>query len=409
VKIGYLMQAGVPDVRQFPLSGPANHVKQVITELNGLGHQVRLIMYKDGQIFQSDNLVNFERVSLRWLNSGLFRLFESAVRRIQSELRLPYAALFESFRFASACRQALPGYDVFYERMGWVGYGGVWAAKCLKIPIVLEVNGDHLSELETLGMMPRGIQLWLSTFLVRRAVRSVAHVVATGEGWRERFIERWGVLSDLVTVIENGSEIVGLLPQDRLRAFSKEPPSKTTTILYIGAFEPWHGVNVLIKAVAGAVSSGRSLKLILIGSGSCDETLRQMVDELNLRKVVTFTGYLPLHEVGDLMAQADIGVSPYCGRIEYSGLKLLDYKSAGLAVIASGQNGQPAILEHGKTGWIVPPCDENVLSEAMILLSADTTLRKKLGQAARIDAENRHTWTNTARSLDRLFSRVTAK
>ena len=33
IKIGYLLQAGVPDVRQRPFSGAANHVREVIKEL----------------------------------------------------------------------------------------------------------------------------------------------------------------------------------------------------------------------------------------------------------------------------------------------------------------------------------------------------------------------------------------
>jgi hypothetical protein len=39
------MQAGGPDVRKHPLSGPAMHVLKVYEELQSLGHQVRLIAF----------------------------------------------------------------------------------------------------------------------------------------------------------------------------------------------------------------------------------------------------------------------------------------------------------------------------------------------------------------------------
>ncbi len=409
MKIAYLMQVGVPDVRQHPLSGPANHVKHVFNELIGLGHQVRLLAYMNGQIWQSDNLIDFERVSLRWLDNGLFRLFESIVRRLQSGLHLPYAALFESLYFAQACRQVLSGFDIFYERMGWVGYGGVLAARRLKIPLILEVNGDHLSELESFGMMPRGIQLRLSIFLVKRQTRWVSHVVATGEGWRQRFIERWGVSPESVTVIENGSEIVDLLVRDNLRAFSPIASSNIPTIIYVGAFEPWHGITVLVKAAADVISKGDPLKLILIGSGSCEGVIRQMVIDLNLQDQISFTGSLSSHEIADYLAKADIGVSPYCGRVEYSGLKLLDYKSAGLAVIASGEGDQPTVLKHGSTGWIVPPCDEIALSDAIVQLSKKVDLRREIGRRARIEAESHHSWMYTAKQLEQLFLQLIAK
>jgi hypothetical protein len=41
MKIGYLMQAGVPDIRGLPLSGPANHVKYIFEELRNLGHEAK--------------------------------------------------------------------------------------------------------------------------------------------------------------------------------------------------------------------------------------------------------------------------------------------------------------------------------------------------------------------------------
>lgn len=397
------MQVGVPDVRQSTLSGPANHVKQVFNELIDLGHQVRLLAYFDGIIWQSDNLVDFERVPLHWLDSRLFHLFESVVRRIQSELQLPYAALFESFRFAYACRQVLSGYDIFFERMGWMGYGGVLAARQLKIPLVLEVNGDHLSELEALGMSPHGIQRLLSITLVKQASKWVSHVVATGEGWRQKYIERWNVSRESVTVIENGSEIVNLLSRDRLRAFSPFVSPNISTIIYVGAFEPWHGLSVLIGAVSDAISKGIALRLVLVGTGSQDIVIKQMVHDLGIRDHVVFTGSLSPVEFAPYLSNADIGVSPYCGRVEYSGLKLLDYKSAGLAVIASGKDGQPAVINHGSTGWVVPPCDKDALCEAIVMLSTDVNLRRRIGRQARLDSEKHHSWKFTAEQLEKLF------
>ena len=389
MKIAYLMQAGVPDVRKHPLSGPANHVRQVFKELEYLGHQVRLLAMLDGQIWKSDNLEDYEPVSVRWLDKGPFKLFEKVVRSVQYKFQLPYASFFESMRFALACRQVLAGYDLLYERMGWVGYGGSLAARWLSVPLVIEVNGDHLDELESLGIAPKGMQRRLSVSLMNKvAVNWSSHVVTTGDGWRDRFIKRWGVDDSKVETVENGSELVKLLNREQLRAFQvDEEANGVTTVAYIGGFHPWQGVTVLIRAFAQALGRGAQARLLLIGSGPTLSELEQLIHELNIGEHVTFTGRLAIHELPSYLTKTDIGVSPYCGRVEFSGLKLLDYKAAGLTTIASGQNGQPAILEHGKTGWIVPPCDEHALCEAIVRLSTDVQLRKQIGQAARIEAE----------------------
>jgi glycosyltransferase involved in cell wall biosynthesis len=92
--------------------------------------------------------------------------------------------------------------------------------------------------------------------------------------------------------------------------------------------------------------------------------------------------------------------------MEYSGLKLFDYKSAGLAIIASGQNEQPTAISHGKTGIIVPPCDGNALRDAICRLASDPELRQNLGRAARIEAENLHGWDHTTALLDQTLNHV---
>jgi len=408
MKIGYLLQTGVPDLHSQPLSGPALHVKHIFEELQARGHQVRLLAHFGQRLWRSDDLRHYEPVTVQCMDQGAGRLGERTVRRIQHELHLPYAALFESMRFALACRQELAGYDLLYERMGWMGYAGGLAARRMQIPLVLEVNGDHLTELEALGLAPQGGQKWLSLRLMGRAARQAAHTVATGEGWRQRFIERWGVNPATVSVVENGSEVVALLQREQLRAFRPMPASDApVTIAYVGGFEPWHGIMIFLRAAAKARAQRVQVRLVLIGSGSEQHKIEQLVDELDLRANVCFTGALDARRMAIHLAEAEIGVSPYCGRVEYSGLKLLDYKAAGLATIASGANGQPALLTHGHTGWIVPPCNVDALSDAIVHLVRHPEERRRLGQAARQEAETMHSWSQTAQALEHLFQQVT--
>jgi glycosyltransferase involved in cell wall biosynthesis len=407
MKIGYIMQAGVPDVRLIPPSGPANHVRQVFKELVNLGHQVRMLVVFNKQILKSDDLEHFETVHVRWFDDALPHIFERLVRRIQFELKLPYVALFESLRFAQACIQELYQYDLLYERLGWLGYGGALASRRIGIPLVLEVNGDHLSEFEFLGLDLGGIQRWLSITLMKRAAHTAARVVATGEGWRQRFIERWEVNPDKVILVENGSEIVNLLSRDQLRCFQTQNcANKQITLIYIGAFEPWHGLQILIRSAASLLAQGLPLHLLLVGSGTVSKELEQLVHELTIDPYITFTGQLATQQISNLLANADIGLSPYCGRAEYSGLKILDYKAAGLAIIASGEYGQPAVIDHGRTGWIVPPCDEMALRQAIFELASDEKKRIQLGQEARREAERFHSWKHTAREIESLLTEI---
>jgi glycosyltransferase involved in cell wall biosynthesis len=410
MKIGYLMQTSAAPVRTQPNDGPSVHVRQVFRELKNLGHDVTLVANLENQTYKSNDLETYQPVSTPWLQQGPLRWLERLLRRVQSTLHLPYIGLFESVRFGILCVRLLPKCDLFYERMGWMGYGGMLAALWLGIPLLLEVNGDFQAEFGMLGVASHGIQQWLELRLMQFLVRHTAHVVTAGEGWRQSFIARWQIDPQRVTSVENGSEVVNLLERHQLRAFDPTTsPEESVTLVYLGGFHPWQGVQNLLLAFTGALCRGANLRLVLIGAGAQMATYEQMARDLCIDAQVTFTGRLRAQEYASYLAQADIGVSAYCGRTEYSGLKLFDYKAAGLAIIASGANGEPAVLEHGRTGWIVPPCDVNALLEAILLLSSNPELRKSLGQAARIDAENRHGWQHTTRELEKIFMNVIEK
>lgn len=401
------MQAGVPEVRQPPFDGPANHVRQVIMELKKLGHQVRLVARFNGKIFKSDDLEYYEPIIISRMDRGPIRQIERIVRRIQYEFQLPFFSFFDSLRFASACQQELADCDLLYERIGWVAYGGSIAARKLKISHVLEENGDHLSVMDTLGNAPQGVQRRLEESLMKRSIMKADHIVAGADLSKEYFIQQWGVNSDKVSTIYNGTELVEILQRGQLRSFNNaENPDQSTTVAYIGGFYPWHGVTILIRACAHAIQNGANLKLVLMGSGSGMEEAKQLVDDMDIANYVMFTGRLTVHEYAPFLAEADIGVSPYCGWFEYTGLKLLDYKAAGLPTIASGENGQPTMIQHEHNGWIVPPCDESALVDAILRLSTDVKLRKRMGRAARVEAEQNHGWNQTAKCLGQLFYEV---
>jgi glycosyltransferase involved in cell wall biosynthesis len=378
----------------------------VIKELKRLGHQVTLLARYDGVVWKSEDLLEFQPLIEDNGGRRFLRLLESVLRRIQTVLHLPYLNWFDSLRYARICQKELAGYDILYERMGWMGYGGGFVAKKLGVPLILEANnGDHITELKMLGLAPRGLQLWISLQLMKRFVTQANHIVASGVGHRRRFIEQWKVIEEKISVVENGSELIEKLQRDQLKSFSgREIDCKKTKLVFVGAFEPWHGILILLDAVARVIGMGYEIELILIGSGTEFEKIKIKIRELGIETQVTITGHLTVDQFAPVLADADIGLSPYCGWMEFSGLKLFDYKAAGLAIIASGENGQPVTLRNEETALIVPPCDIEALSQSIVRLIEDVRFRRKLGQTARQEAEKEHSWRHTALNLEKIFA-----
>ena len=121
------------------------------------------------------------------------------------------------------------------------------------------------------------------------------------------------------------------------------------------------------------------------------------------------TGQIDIRQVAELLVCSDIGVAPYCGWMEYSGLKLFDYKAAALGIVASGEDGQPDTLRHRDTALIVSPCDQDALADAIVQLATDGEIRRCMGRKARTEAEKLHSWCHTAQQLDQIFAKVTER
>lgn len=408
MKIAYLME-GQEEIRWPPYNGPANHVRQIVKELHLRGHPVRLIARLDGKLWKSDDLVDFSPVADVPLDGGWRRFSEKAIRKTQSTFQLPYLGYFESLRFAQACQRELAGFDVMLERFTWMNYGGLLAARRMKLPWVSEYNGNPLDDLKAKQADPQGVQRKIAIQLNRFVLNHADHVIATGDGWRKSCIEDWGINPDRITIIENGTELLQILDRDQLQAFREDDPHRLVQVVYLGGFYPWHGIAILLRAVSRVLADCHKLRVVLIGSGPGMEEAQQLVNDLGLEEIVEFTGSLSAAKYAPILADTDIGVSPYCGWQEYSGLKLFDYKAAGLACIASGENGQPKTLGHAETGWIVPPCDVEALAAALRRMILDPTLRRSLGQAARFEAEAQHGWNHTTDKVEKLLQSVIAK
>ena len=68
---------------------------------------------------------------------------------------------------------------------------------------------------------------------------------------------------------------------------------------------------------------------------------------------------------------------------EPCGLVVLEAMASGLAVIATAVGGNPELIEHNHSGWLIPSGDEAALAAAMLKLSREPHLRAHLGENAR--------------------------
>lgn len=116
---------------------------------------------------------------------------------------------------------------------------------------------------------------------------------------------------------------------------------------------------------------------------------------------VEFAGPLSESELKNAFAQAHAFVMASVRSkfsVEGFGLVYLEAGARGLPVVAHDTGGVADAVKNGVTGILVPPDDRQALSDAILQLLESPALRRSMGEAGRLHAQE-FSWTRTARQL----------
>lgn len=405
MKIGYIWQRTDTDLAQ--INGPVLHVRAVVDGLRQRGHIVRLLTYHDGRPAYCDQWEAWHPLSPRYTSQPWFRGPERAIRGVQARLRLPYAHLFDSARFADAILPALNGYDVLYERYDLLATGATMAAKRLNLPLVVEMNGNVVEEYAALGIELSAAQWALADRITGSALRYASRIITVSEPLRRQIIQRYGLPEDRLVTITNGADTAAFTAGNHPGA--AEPAGAENAalpiIIFVGAFQPWHGLDLILRAF-GRLRGDLPARLMLVGEGPIRPALETQASALGVGDRVTFTGAVPHTEVPALLARAALGVVAHGDTtmgVSIMPLKLVEYMAAGLAVVAPDTANLRGLLRDGQTALLFRPGDEADLARTIERLLEDPDLRLRLGASARAQALERHSWQQTVAAVETLL------
>jgi glycosyltransferase involved in cell wall biosynthesis len=201
--------------------------------------------------------------------------------------------------------------------------------------------------------------------------------------------QRWKSAFDLVVALSYGMkaklEAEGIQPievvHNGVRERSMRPSlSDPPTVVFAGRLVPEKGVDGLLRAFAQAhVPQAR---LLIAGQGSEAAALQTLATELGIADCVTWLGHLPVAEMERWFEAAWVQVVPSLWEEPFGNVST-EAMMRGTAVIASAVGGQPEIVDHDVTGFLVPPNDVAALTNALRQLLLNRELAEQMGQAGR--------------------------
>lgn len=199
----------------------------------------------------------------------------------------------------------------------------------------------------------------------------------------------------------------------RLDAF--EPGEQTGgafQVVMVGRFVPKKGFAYGVQAFARLAAERPHARLVIVGEGPLEHSLRELVRSLHLTERVAFTGERPSTEVAQILRASHVLLAPsVVDRLgdRESGLIVAKEASAcAVPVIGTVHGGIPEIVAHGETGLLAQERDVDALAGHLFALHDDPRLRRRLGAAARAKMVAEYDNRERVRALEALYDEAIA-
>ena len=276
-------------------------------------------------------------------------------------LRQPARQIVNALRLVRAVHSFGP--DVVHVQNGHM-YFNLAMPLIRKFPLVITIHDvrQHLGDSES-GHTPQRIM----DFGFRRA----DHVIVHGRSMVSTVVEDIGLAPEQVHVIP----LIALTELSSAEPISDDAQS----ILFFGRIWEYKGLEYLIRAAPRVLAEFPEAKFTIAGRGEDMQRYRELMHD-PAAFVVLNDWISDLHR-SQLFARCSMVVLPYI-EASQSGVTPIAY-AYEKPVIVTRIGGLPDMVDHGKTGLLIPPRDVDALADAMLQLLRDRTARIEMGRAGK--------------------------
>lgn len=353
------------------------HIREMVKAFRAIGHVVKVI----GPVGE----VRPERMrksrNLAWLKEAMPTL-------IYEFLEIGYTAYgflktaFEIGRFRP---------DFIYERYITFNAGPVLAGKLLRVPVCLEVNAPLA--LERSGEQDEGLTLRRIAYRMERWICSHASQTIVVSTPLKEYLESIGVPSGKCIVMPNGVDPIKFSPRPRnVQLLEKMGIAPGLFVVgFTGVVREWHGLDILITAMARLVANNLKICLLIVGDGPYKQQLETLIAQVGLKDSVHITGRVSHESVPDYISLFDIAISPRA-TFYASPMKVIEYMSLGKPVVVPHTQNFLDIVDSGVNGLTFEEGNPASLSDAIGKLYASADTCQQLGEKSRQKVEVRLNW-----------------
>ncbi len=245
------------------------------------------------------------------------------------------------------------------------------------------------------------------------AFRRVDQIFTICEGLRADIVSR-GVPQDKVVVIPNAVDVSSFRlsgdPDPGLRG--QLGLDDATVLGFVGSFYAYEGLDLLLRAFAVLSGSRPDLRVLLVGGGPQEASLKGLANELGIADKVRFTGRVPHAEVSRYYDQIDLLAYPrHSMRLTeiVTPLKPLEAMAQGRIFVASDVGGHKELVRHGETGFLFRAGSVEDLVQTITSTLDRRERWPELRAAGRAFVESVRNWPNSIANYAPAYERMIAR
>lgn len=290
-------------------------------------------------------------------------------------------------------------YDVLNSH--WLlpqGFVGAVARSLTHVPHVATVHGGDVFALRSSPLLA----------FKKRTIRG-SDAITVNSSATLRAVQELGATAS-VNLIPMGAEVPSIDPIAVADIRRRHRVGNGPLLCFVGRLVPEKGADDLVSALAEIRRTMPDATLVIVGEGPFRPPLEEQVRRLGLVDSVYFAGWRSTQDVFGFLAASDVFVGPSKpasnGWVEALGLSFVEAAMIGKPVVATELGGITDIIQHERTGLLVPSADPPAIARAVERLYQNPSLARRLGENAKVHAMSRFTRRASAEAFSEVLSSV---
>lgn len=239
------------------------------------------------------------------------------------------------------------------------------------------------------NLKPKGVKNGYNRFLLRPpwkyCILNSDSIASDGEHQLKR-LEKIGIPSKKIWFIPNGvtfKKIQNLKKEHKSRRIENNIKKEDLVVLSVCQIAPDKGIEDIIKGFALVKKEIKNSKLIMIGRGSLEEDMHELIKKNNLGQDVIHLKNLSEDILFDYFFSSDIFVSAV--NSEDFMISIEEGMACGLPIVSSAQ---PFLVKNKKNGYVVGINNPEGIAEGIIkIYKSGRKKMKQMGKESKKMAE----------------------